>query len=114
LESTKGQNSLFSCFLHVLNPRKKQRDVKNKDNTPRSTIISPTTYIDNCQEYKFLEVDSGQSEYPAAKRKTRIKRGADWTGVFTELTNAIRVRHYSRATLKTFRLGEEISGIYRK
>lgn len=97
-QATQSVQLFFACTQSS----KKQRDVKNKDNTPRSTIISPTTYIDNRQEYKSLEVDSGQSEYPAAKRKTRIKGGADWTGVFTELTNAIRVRHYSRATLKTY------------
>lgn len=81
---------------------KKQLDFRNKDNTPRSTTISPNTYSDNRQEYKSLEIESQQPEGSATKIITARQRGADWTGVFADLKNTIRVRHYSRATLKTY------------
>jgi len=81
---------------------KKQEHFRNKDSTSHSTNISPNTYSDNRQEYKSLELVSPQSDDPAGKKKTALKMGTDWTGVFEELKNSISVRHYSRATLKTY------------
>jgi len=90
---------LYFAFAQAL---KKQQDFKNTDNVAHSTKISPNTYSENIQEYKSLEPVSRQSENSAGKIKTLRKKGADWTGVFVELNNSIRVRHYSRATLKTY------------
>ena len=81
---------------------KKQQNFRNKDKTPRSTTTPPNIYSDNRQEFRSLEMESFQPEGFITKNKTARLRGADWTGVFVELNNTIRVRHYSRATLKTY------------
>jgi len=81
---------------------KKQQDFRNKNNTLRSTTILPNTYSNNRQEYKSLEIESQQPEGSATKIITARQKGADWTGVIADLKNTIRVRHYSRATLKTY------------
>ena len=88
----------FSCAQSS----KKQQNFRNKDSVSQSTNNSPNIYSDNRQDYKSLELIYRQSEVPARQKKTAPKRGADWTGVFEELKNAISVRHYSRATLKTY------------
>lgn len=80
----------------------KQQDFKGKDKPPRPTSISPNTYSDNRQEYKSLEITPRQPEGFTTKKKPSLQKGADWTGVFADLNNTIRVRHYSRATLKTY------------
>ena len=81
---------------------KKQQDLKDTGKTSHSTRISPNTYSKNIQEYNSLEQVYRQSEDSAGKKNTLKKKGADWTGAFAELNNCIRVRHYSRATLKTY------------
>jgi site-specific recombinase XerD len=81
---------------------KKRQDFRSKDNTRHSTTIPPNTYSDNRQEYRSLVVDSSQPQGLATNKDTVQQGGADWTGIFEELRNTIRVRHYSRATLKTY------------
>ena len=81
---------------------KKQQDLKDTDKTSHPTRISSNTYSKNIQENNPLEPVSPQSEGLTGKKKTLQKKGADWTGAFAELNNSIRVRHYSRSTLKTY------------
>lgn len=80
----------------------KPQNFKSKDKSPQTTTISPNTYSDNRQEYKSLEVTPRLPEGITTKKKPVLQKGADWTGVFADLNNTIRVRHYSRATLKTY------------
>jgi len=80
----------------------KQQDFKSKDDTPQTTNIPPNTYSDNRQEYKLLEITPRQPDGFTTKKKPFLQKGADWTGLFADLNNTIRVRHYSRATLKTY------------
>ena len=97
-QAEQAVRSYFAC----VQSSKKQQDFGNKDNTLRSTTIPPNTYSNNRQEDKSLEIEYLQPEASAKKKKTTRQKGADWTGVFAEFKNGIRVRHYSRATLKTY------------
>ncbi len=90
---------LYFAFVQSLN---KQQDIKNTDITAHFTTVLPNTCSENIQENNSLEPISRQSEDSVGKKKILKKKGADWTGVFTELSNIIRVRHYSRATLRTY------------
>jgi integron integrase len=62
----------------------------------------PNQNSNNHQENKKIDGLLPQSQEPAATEKSPQIRGAGWTGVFAELKNGIRIRHYSRATLKTY------------
>ncbi len=56
-----------------------------------------------CQENKRLERNRAKPTQPVITEKIVGKSsGADWTGVYNELENAIKVRHYSHSTLKTY------------
>jgi integron integrase len=102
LQLQKQAEQAVRLYFTFAQAPKKQQDLRNKDRTPHSPKISPNTYSDNRQEYKSLEFVSRQPADPKGREKIPQKRGADWTEVFTELKNGIRVRHYSQATLKTY------------
>lgn len=55
------------------------------------------------QEDVRLESFTTQAHEPATAGKEVFKSsGADWTGVYNALKNAIKVRHYSPSTLKIY------------
>lgn len=84
---------LFSCTQ----ASELQSELTYKDKQFEVSKILPNTPSNNRQENKVLDSPPKQTESKTSKLK-----GADWTSVFTELQNAIRVRHYSRSTLKTY------------
>lgn len=90
---------LYFSFAHSPNTR---QNFKKKVSSPDTTRISPNTCSDNRQEYKSLDFVSRQLADSKGRAKVLQKKGASWTEVFTELKNGIRVRHYSRSTLKTY------------
>jgi integron integrase len=56
-----------------------------------------------CQENKQLEGVTIHTHEPATARSDILKSsGADWISVYNDLNNAIKIRHYSPATLKTY------------
>jgi integron integrase len=56
-----------------------------------------------CQENKELQNSATCSHEPDIAEKERlITSGADWTGVYKDLQNVIKIRHYSPSTLKTY------------
>ena len=89
---------LFSCT----HPSELQPDFISKDKKLQVNEILPNTNSNNRQENKVLENPPRQTEARAAGEKTSKITGTDWTNIFTELKNTIRVRHYSPATLKTY------------
>ena len=102
MQLQKQAEQTVQLYFSFAKSSKKQREFKEKDNTSPSTKISPNICSENHQEYKSVVPVSRQSGDSPGKKKTAKKKGADWTGVFAELTNSIRVRHYSQATLKTY------------
>ena len=56
-----------------------------------------------CQENKQLQNSITCTHEPViAEKKGPKPRGTDWTGVYKDLQNTIKVRHYSPSTLKTY------------
>ena len=101
-QSKKQAEQAVRLYFAWVQSTQKQQDFKSKNKNPRTTTISPNTYSDNRQEYKSLEITPCRPEGFTSKKKPGLQKGADWTGVFADLNNTIRVRHYSRATLKTY------------
>ncbi len=54
---------------------------------------------DDCYEHQTALPDGGLSARPDTMLK---QSGADWTGIFSELKNVIKLRHYSPKTLKSY------------
>ncbi len=80
----------------------KQQIFNKKGNTLRPVKNSPNTCSDDRQENKSLESSFQQLDISETNSATVQKRGSDWTGTFAELHNAIHIRHYLRATLRTY------------
>ena len=56
------------------------------------------------QENQFDDTNSFQNVEASPNTEKILKLiGADWTGVFNDLKNAIKIRHYSPETLRTNR-----------
>ena len=56
-----------------------------------------------CQENKQLESLSTVTHEPETSGSEVLKSsGTDWTAVYSDLENAIKIRHYSPSTLKTY------------
>ncbi len=77
-------------------------------NSPQKQVISDNLSSRTkeeliCQENKQLDGKTPPTHTPAIPEKEVLKSsGADWTGVYNDLKNGIKVRHYSPSTLKTY------------
>jgi len=77
------------------NPTQGQKSTGNQPACTRKEIF--------CQENKEVEdVKTLTNEPETTERKALKSNGADWTGVYNDLKNAIKIRHYSPSTLKTY------------
>jgi len=87
---------------------KSSSNLFNDNRTVRSqslynTLYSHTQQKGINQENQADDIISPSTSKPLPSRQEALKQtGTDWTKVFNELISAIKIRHYSPATLKTY------------
>ena len=83
--------------------REKTENPQVRGEIPKRDIVVPTTDSNIRQEYNKLEPSTPRSNTIGSPVEDLLKSsGADWSEMYAELKNAITVRHYSKATLKTY------------
>ena len=74
----------------------------SKDREPASTTIGSKKPISNQGVLTSANTQPPADTKKPLRTKGYQQTGFDWTGIFTELKNTIKIRHYSPKTLKTY------------
>ena len=98
-----AEPAVRSYFEFIVSSQAKIKIPPLREANLNPTNPVPTTVKSISQQYNGLNPSIPSVEVPGSNNTETVKiSGADWTAVYAELKNAISLRHYSRATLKTY------------
>ncbi len=93
--------TLYLDLVFKLAEKAANNHLQQQDITEKQSLHSNDATF--CQENKGLREISNQTREPGAVDKEELKlSGADWIGLYNDLNDAIKVRHYSPSTLKIY------------
>ena len=98
-----AEDAVTLYFELVFQPAEKSANKESLEQSNTNRQSCHTLQNEFCQGNKGVENLSPQTrEHVDIQEKTLKSSGADWSYMYDELKNAIQLRHYSPATLKTY------------
>lgn len=104
-EKQRKQAHLAVTLYIELVSQSAEKGANNPTQGQKSTVNQPACTGKEifCLENKEVEDFKALTNEPETTEKKALKsNSSDWTGIYNDLKNAIKIRHYSPSTLKTY------------